>query len=110
MAELNWEQPRRTRGGRPQPEPGPALAEIARQLRAHPNRAAVIMTFPEGKASSARSMVTNIRRGRYQAFRPPGTFDAVSRLDWEQDEDGNSVQVVKVYACFGDIIEEDGEV
>jgi hypothetical protein len=95
-------------GGKPQ-KGEPTLAEIAGQLRAHPGQPAIIMTFPPVRAQSARSMAMNIRRGRYQAFRPPGTFDAVSRTEIEDGAGGVPRPVVNVYACYGSIEEDAGE-
>jgi hypothetical protein len=53
--------------------------EEAAELRASPGRWALLATFGgAGHNQNGRSMAANIRKGRYQAFRPQGHFEATS--------------------------------
>jgi hypothetical protein len=61
------------------------MEEEARELRAHPGKWAIVRSWPAGSnsAGSAGGTVNSIRKGRFAAFRPEGSFDAVSRHDPE---------------------------
>jgi hypothetical protein len=63
-----------------------SLQEKADALRASPGQWGLIESFPvtPNRAQAARSMAHNIRRGRYVAFRPAWSFDAVSSTEGDR--------------------------
>ncbi len=93
---IRWEDPpRHLRGPRPRrrtDDDGWGL--VARKLRAHPKRWAVI--FEPVDDGSAHTLANGIRGGRYPSFHPSLSFDAVTRR-----RDG----VTRVYARY---VGEDG--
>jgi hypothetical protein len=76
---LRWEDPPPSRTGRPGPKSRPSLYEfVAAQLRANPQRWAVVF---EGGDKSATSLANQFRRGRTGAFLPIGAFEIASRMN-----------------------------
>ena len=83
---LRWEDPPPQRRGGRRSNHFPAEL-VARDLRSKPGEWAVVEESP-----NRLNLASHIRGGMYPAFRPAGSFDAVSRTD----EDG----VVRTYARY----------
>lgn len=78
-----------------------AYEDEAAELRAHPKRWGLIREFPvkdevTKNSNQGRHVSNGIKTGKYVAFRPKGSFEAISRAG--KDDQGNSV--VKVYAQY----------
>ncbi|WP_143194346.1 hypothetical protein [Micromonospora sp. CB01531] len=72
---IRWEDPPpQQRGGR-RPSGFPAEL-VARDLREHPGRWALVDESP-----NRLNLASHIRGGMYPAFRPAGSFEAVTRTD-----------------------------
>ena len=69
---MKWQEPPRGSKG-----PSQILLTEAAELRANPKRWALIITRPTDK--SASQFAFRIRNGLNAAWRPAGTFEAVSR-------------------------------
>lgn len=77
MSVIRWENP-----ASGYVKPGRSLwAPVAQELRKHPGAWAVVLEVPVAKASRAANVAHNIRRAGMHAFRPAGSFEAVSRSD-----------------------------
>lgn len=72
--------------------------EEAKQLKAHPKRWAIVRTVEviPGK-DTGRSIATDIKDGKYIAFRPAGSFDAKSRKEWDE---ATGKKVLNIYAMY----------
>ena len=92
---IRWEEPPETGTSS---RPG-AWTEEAAELRENPSRWAVIAEYSEDQKVKAYDLVGMIKRGKAVAFRPSGSFDAVTR----RSPDGTQV----VYAMYAG--EEDQE-
>lgn len=97
---MKWEDPPESGGFTKKQN---VYVEEAEELRSHPGVWGIVDTFPRSRDAHARSVTNGIIKGKYVAFRPEGSFDAVSRKG--TDEDGTPV--VKVYGKY--IKEEAGD-
>lgn len=83
---IKWEDPPGIAGR----IPGTKYLEIVEELRRNPGRWAMIGNFDP-------SMATNIKEGRISAFRPHGSFEAMSR---NTQVDGDGHRRADIYARY----------
>lgn len=72
MDEIKWEEPPKRQGGTYGKN-----AQIAEQLRERPETWALVASYAH--SGSAASIAHQVRRGTLNAYRPRGSFEAVTR-------------------------------
>lgn len=97
---MKWENPPESGGFEKKKN---VYMEEAEELRSRPGEWGIVDTFPMSRNAHARTATNNIIKGKYVAFRPAGSFDAVSR----QVPGDDGTPVVKVYGKY--IKEEAGD-
>lgn len=91
---MKWEEPPESGGF--EKKKRNVYTKEAEELRSHPGVWGLVDIIPVDRDAHARTVANSIIHGKYAAFRPEGSFNAVSRK--VPGDDGNLV--IKVYGKY----------